>query len=76
MKIAKLFRHGGSQAVRLPTEFRFTGGEVTVRREGNAVVLEPIARKKWPKDFFRKIRIDDSAFARPKQGKLPSIPSL
>jgi antitoxin VapB len=40
--LAKLFRHGGSQAVRLPKAFRFEGEEVTVRREGNAVILEPV----------------------------------
>lgn len=39
---AKLFTHGGSQAVRLPKAFRFEGGEVTVRREGEAVILEPV----------------------------------
>jgi antitoxin VapB len=36
---AKLFQHGGSQAVRLPKEFRFDGSEVFVRRVGNDVVL-------------------------------------
>ena len=41
---AKLFMHGRSQAVRLPREFRFEGSEVRVRREGRAVVLEPIAQ--------------------------------
>lgn len=39
MKVAKLFTHGGSQAVRLPKEFRFEGAEVHVRRMGNEVVL-------------------------------------
>ncbi len=39
MKMAKLFSHGGSQAVRLPREFRFEGTEVHVRRVGNEVVL-------------------------------------
>ena len=39
---AKLFAHGGSQAVRLPKAFRFEGDEVTVRRDGKAVILEPI----------------------------------
>lgn len=38
---AKLFSHGGSQAVRLPKAFRFEGTEVTVRRDGDAVILEP-----------------------------------
>lgn len=39
MRAAKLFTHGGSQAVRLPKEFRFEGTEVYVRRVGNEVVL-------------------------------------
>ena len=39
MNVAKLFIHGGSQAVRLPKEFRFEGTEVHVRRVGNEVVL-------------------------------------
>jgi antitoxin VapB len=42
---AKLFSHGGSQAVRLPKAFRFEGAEVTVRREGEAVILEPVVVK-------------------------------
>lgn len=32
-KIAKLFRNGRSQAVRLPAEYRFDGSEVYVRRD-------------------------------------------
>jgi len=36
---AKLFTHGGSQAVRLPKAFRFEGDEVEVRRDGSSVVL-------------------------------------
>jgi len=39
MSTAKLFNHGGSQAVRLPKEFRFEGTEVHVRRVGMEVVL-------------------------------------
>lgn len=39
MTMAKLFTHGGSQAVRLPKEFRFEGREVHVRRVGNDVIL-------------------------------------
>jgi antitoxin VapB len=39
---AKLFKHGRSQAVRLPKEFRLPGTEVRVRRVGNGVLLEPI----------------------------------
>jgi antitoxin VapB len=43
MAKAKLFWTGRSQAVRLPKEFRFAGQEVRIRREGQAVILEPIA---------------------------------
>jgi antitoxin VapB len=39
---AKIFKHGRSQAVRLPKEFRLPGKEVRVRRVGSAVVLEPL----------------------------------
>ena len=45
---AKLFQHGGSQAVRLPKAFRFEGTEVTVRRDGEAVILEPVKKKRQP----------------------------
>jgi len=45
---AKLFQHGGSQAVRLPKAFRFEGSEVSVRRDGDAVILEPIKKKRPP----------------------------
>lgn len=43
LKTAKLFWNGRSQAVRLPKEFRFQGDEVTIRRLGSAVILEPAA---------------------------------
>jgi len=43
MKTAKLFTSGGSQAVRLPREFRMPGDEVRISREGNRVVLEAVA---------------------------------
>jgi antitoxin VapB len=41
---AKLFKHGRSQAVRLPKEFRLPGTEVRVRRVGRGVLLEPVER--------------------------------
>jgi antitoxin VapB len=41
---AKLFKHGRSQAVLLPKEFRLPGKEVRVRRIGRALLLEPIER--------------------------------
>jgi len=40
--VAKLFRNGRSQAVRLPQEFRFEGNEVRIRKVPEGVLLEPI----------------------------------
>ena len=41
MDVAKLFKNGQSQAVRLPKEFRFEGTQVFIKRMGNAVLLMP-----------------------------------
>ena len=52
---AKLFPNGRSQAVRLPRQFRFDGTEVAIRKEGHAVVLEPVAKRKWPAGYWQRI---------------------
>ena len=49
---AKLFWNGRSQAVRLPKEFRFEGDCVEIRREGDAVILEPVKRRQWPDGYW------------------------
>ena len=41
MKTAKIFRHGNSQAVRLPKEFRFAGKAVQIKHSGGGVLLLP-----------------------------------
>ena len=41
MKTAKVFKHGNSQAVRLPKEFRFADDEVLIKRSGGGVLLLP-----------------------------------
>jgi len=47
--IAKLFRNGRSQAVRLPKQFRFEGDRVRIRRVDHGVLLEPLTTDtgKW-----------------------------
>jgi antitoxin VapB len=52
MTKAKLFTIGGSQAVRLPAEFRFEGDEVDIRRDfitGDVVLSKPIVS--WDEYF-------------------------
>jgi len=49
---AKLFKSGGSQAVRLPKGYRFEGeDEVLIYRNGQRVILEP-KRRKWSREFL------------------------
>ena len=47
-KIAKLFMNGSSQAVRLPSSFRFDCSEVKIRKDpiSGDVVISPL-RKTW-----------------------------
>ena len=40
--IARIFKHGRSQAVRLPLAFRLPGDRVRVRRVESGILLEPI----------------------------------
>ena len=73
MNTAKIFWSGRSQAVRLPKEFRFDANEVRIRRQGDAIVLEPVA-KDWAwleavqgpvdEDF---VRATDTEQAQPEQ---------
>lgn len=48
-KTARLFTNGGSQAVRLPAEFRFEGEHVYVRRDARTgdVILSSRPRTTW-----------------------------
>jgi antitoxin VapB len=48
-KTAKLFNNGGSQAVRLPAEFRFEGDVVHIHRDpaSGDVVLSSRPRSGW-----------------------------
>jgi antitoxin VapB len=42
MKIARLFKNGQSQAVRLPKEFRLKGDYVFIKKSDNILILIPM----------------------------------
>jgi antitoxin VapB len=57
-RIAKLFRNGSSQAVRLPAEFRFDGDEVFATRDeitGDVVLSTRPGARTWG-EFFQLMR--------------------
>jgi antitoxin VapB len=61
--IAKLFRNGRSQAVRLPREFRFEGSQVRVRRVAEGVLLEPLISN--PIEWFSELdRLNEGSLFR------------
>lgn len=68
---AKVFRNGGSQAVRLPRDFRLPGDEVLVRREGRRVVLEPL--DEWPESFLECLGSLEGDLPRPKQRPITKL---
>lgn len=52
---AKLFANGGSQAVRLPKEFRLNAKEVEVWRVGDEIRLRPVPTRQMWQEIFDKI---------------------
>ncbi len=68
---AKIFQYGGSQAVRLPKDFRFEGTEVLIERRGEEVVLKPIPAAKF-RSFTEIARYLAEKF--PEAGEFPSPP--
>ena len=67
---AKVFRNGGSQAVRLPLACRFPedASEVLVIRDGRRVILEPV--DDWPDVFRACLGAWTSDMPRPAAGPL------
>ena len=58
-RTARLFRNGRSQAVRLPSEYRFEGSEVYVRRDpATGDVILSRRPESW-EDFFEMMKSID-----------------
>lgn len=55
-KSAKIFMNGRSQAIRLPAEFRFSGREVFIEKQGDAVIIRP-KPSGWNDFFARPSRV-------------------
>ena len=55
-RTAKLFRNGRSQAVRLPSDYRFEGSEVYVRRDPSTGDVILSRRPESWEDFFELMK--------------------
>ena len=62
-KIAKIFKNGASQAVRLPKEFRFEGDTVLLEKEGDKVIISP-AKRNW-NEFIAAMKNETDPIIRP-----------
>ncbi len=40
----RLFKNGRNQALRIPRDFELPGDEAVIRKEGNRLIVEPVAR--------------------------------
>ncbi|MCD4748376.1 MAG: type II toxin-antitoxin system VapB family antitoxin [Thermoanaerobaculales bacterium] len=69
MTTAKIFKSGNSQAIRIPKEYRFAPemDEVSIRREGDQIILEPLENQEWPEEFWAAFGEMPEDFERPRQ---------
>lgn len=51
MVIAKIFRNGRNQAVRIPVEMALDGDAVSIEKQGEALILRPIPKGGWDRFF-------------------------
>lgn len=67
MRIAKIFKSGNSQALRLPKDFQFQCDEVEIFKRNGELIVREIPKNlaeaftlltKLPADFFAEDRID------------------
>lgn len=75
MKIAKLFKNGQSQAVRLPKEFRFDDDHVFIKKSGNVVMLIPV-KSSWDSLMESLDKFSPDFMAERKQPKTQKRESL
>ena len=43
-RLVRLFKNGRNQALRIPRDFELPGNEAIIRKEGNRLIVEPVAR--------------------------------
>ncbi|MEL6437336.1 MAG: AbrB/MazE/SpoVT family DNA-binding domain-containing protein [Pseudomonadota bacterium] len=62
MRHAKLFKNGRNRAVRIPVDMDFDGDDVTIRKEGDALIIEPAKPKLTLAEWLATIEAWDEDF--------------
>jgi len=68
-RITTVFKNGGSQAVRIPAEFRLSVDQVLIERDGDTLLLRPV-KPDWA-DFFADPRVVPEDFLADGRGGPP-----
>ena len=77
-RVAKLFRNGASQAVRLPADFRFEGAEVYISRDeasGDVILSTHPGARDWCEffEFIHGIEVPPDFMAERPMNVLPEV---
>lgn len=59
---ARLFKNGRNQALRIPREFELPGDEAIIRKEGDRLIIEPIAKKPGLRELLATLEPLDEDF--------------
>jgi antitoxin VapB len=63
MDIAKVFKTGRSQAIRIPKKYRFKSNTVTIYKQGDSIILTPQQSITWD-EFFNEHSCSDFTLER------------
>jgi antitoxin VapB len=58
-RVVRLFRNGRNQALRIPRDLELPGSEAVLRKEGNRLIVEPVARPSLLAVLSRWAPLDD-----------------
>lgn len=69
---ARLFKNGRNRAVRIPVDLDFDGDEVTLRKQGDALIIEPVEKQPSLKQWLATIEPWDEEFPDVDKDLLPT----
>ena len=65
--IAKVFKNGRSQAIRIPKEYRVDSDEVYIEKVGDTLIIRPKKEDKWDNFFEQLKEVDTKDFMKDRE---------